>query len=125
MVAAKATNFAEDKDFFLLWKIAEDRALQVPSTVIQHTISRLSFSPDSKKIAVGCKGEEKNLLIYKIDKGSILDKNPQILKGHSDDVKAIAFHPTGKTMISASINDNFVNILLWKIGPHGIIEEEP
>ena len=72
------------------------------------TISgNIAYSPDGTQLAVE---SSIGIWIYSAETGEELD----LLMGHTDEVRSVAFNPNGQTLASGSSNGT---VLLWEITP--------
>ena len=91
--------------------------------VLEYDITAIRFSPDMKRLAIGC--HDKNIYLFRADssishlKGVYVRQ--KVLKGHSSGVTHLDFNVNGKILMS---NDAAREILFWRTS-NGRQERDP
>lgn len=132
MIAVGAGSEYDASEYrFLLYttdknKISNNRCYQHIQS-IHIPVTHIAFSPTNKSILVGCNNQEResNLFLFTIDSDGIIKDKPDILDGNSESIQAIAFHPHGQCIVSASNDEESETsvLLLRKINSKGKVEK--
>lgn len=115
---------AGDDRTIRVWSVEQGEAgselERVSEFAAAHTgaITRITASPDRKLMLTASRDDAIGL--WKLSGEQI--ENAGYLKGHADDVMAIAVHPTGSQMVSASYDGS---LMVWDLERQAVVRRMP